>query len=117
MSVTSVDGAVATARANAAAGLSVLEVMEEILRGMVDDFSTFKFIYILNQAFGVPPRCLKLLSACDHLGRNGLLTDTEAADQVGRPGFRSTAEAVELVRPWLLAAGASDGTDGPPDGV
>ena len=104
----SIDDAIAAAKANAAAGLSALEVMEEILRGMVDDFSTFKFIYILNQAFGVPPRNLQILSAWDHLGKGGLLTDAEAADQVGQPGFRSTAEVIELVRPWLVAGGASD---------
>lgn len=107
----SIDDAIAAAKVTAAAGLSVLEVMEEILKGMVDDFSTFKFIYIMNQAFGVPPRNLQVLSAWDHLGKGGLLTDAEAADQVGERGFRSTAEVVELVRFWLVAAGASGGVD------
>ena len=79
------------------------------MRDLESNYSTFRFVYILNQAFGVPAGNLKELSTGDHLGKDGLLTDEEAADRIGRPGLYSTAEAIELVRPWLVAAGAREG--------
>lgn len=93
------DDLVAEARARAAAGHEILEVLEGILAGLGPDFSNVKFILVLRQAFGVPLPHLKDLTLWDHLDNGGPL---------------STAEAIELVRPWLVAAGASGGVDDSP---
>lgn len=93
----SVDKLIVEAEASAAAGHGVLEIMEEILAGLGADSTTFVFMFILHRAFVVPARNLKDLTRWDRLGSGGSL---------------STAEAVELVRPWLVAAGAKDGTGG-----
>lgn len=91
------DDLVAEARAKAAAGHEILEVMEGILAGLGPDFSNVKFIMVLSHAFDVPLPNLKDLTLWDRLDNGGQL---------------STVEAIELVRPWLVAAGASDGAGG-----
>lgn len=87
---------IAEARVNAAGGLGIVEIMEKILEGLGSEFSTFRFIFILHRAFGVPPRNLKDLTSWDRLGTGGQLT---------------TDCAVDLVRAWLTGAGAVDERD------
>lgn len=87
----SLEGSAAEARASAAAGPSVAEVLEGILVSLDTEYSPFRFFAVLREAFDVPVRNLKSFLDWDRLSDGGTT---------------STEEALELVRPWLVAAGA-----------
>lgn len=84
----------AESRADAAAGASIAQILEGILAALGADYSPFRFIAVLRTAFDVPVRNLK---------------DILDWGRLSEVGTSSTAEAIELVRPWLVAAGAADG--------
>lgn len=89
--VFSLEESVAATKADASTGVNVLRVMEDLIAALADDFTPFRFIYILREAFDVPVRNLKEILAWDRIGEGSI----------------PTATAVELVRPWLVAAGAT----------